>query len=226
MASKNSIKPNLENAFYHAYNRGVEKRLIFQDDQDHKVFLSYLKEYLSPPPDPEKLLKSITFKDTVFKGIPRQPKNFHKRLELLSYCLMPNHFHLLVKQVAKTSMESFIHSLLLRYSMYFNKKYDRVGPLFQGRFKGVLIDNDSYLLHLTRYIHLNPSEYVKDLSAAYSSYAEYLGLRNTLWVKPDFILNFFNKTTLPEFIKVNSYRNFVENYEADSEALLGNAILE
>src|SRR3972149_1117232 len=126
----------------------------------------------------------------------RKFKTFHKSLELLSYCLMPNHFHLLVKQVAKTSMESFIHSLLLRYSMYFNKKYDRVGPLFQGRFKGVLIDNDSYLLHLTRYIHLNPSEYVKDLSAAYSSYAEYLGLRNTLWVKTDFLFNFFNKNNL------------------------------
>ena len=226
MASKNSIKPNLENAFYHAYNRGVEKRLIFQDDQDHKVFLSYLKEYLSPPPDPEKLLKSITFKDTVFKGIPRQPKNYYNKIDLLAFCLMPNHFHLLIKQHSNNAIENFMRSLATRYSLYFNKKYDRVGSLFQDHYKASLIIEDPYLLHLTRYIHLNPSEFTNDLRNAYSSYANFLGLRKASWVKPDTILSFFNKKILPELKKINTYKDFVESYKKNSATILGELTLE
>lgn len=226
MASKNSVKPDVEGAYYHAYNRGVEKRRIFENTQDYKVFLKYLKEYLSPPSLKDDVKRKFTVKDTVFKGVPRQPNNYYKEIELISFCLMPNHFHFLIRQNNKGTMKKFLHSLLLRYSMYFNRKYSRVGPLFQGRYKAVLISKDPYLLHLSRYIHLNPLEYTKDITKAYSSYTDYLGLRNTLWVKPDMILSFFSQAKLPELEKVNTYKDFVEKYKKDGVKILGELTLE
>lgn len=216
MASKNSIKLDIKGGFYHVYNRGVEKRIIFEDEMDYKVFLGYLKEYLSPEVDKNKFVHIITVKDTVFNGVPRQPNNYHKKVDLLAYCLMPNHFHLLIKQLEKGGMKNFIHSLLLRYSRYFNQKYKRVGPLFQGRYKAVLIDNDSYLLHLSRYIHLNPSEYVSNLTQAYSSYSDYLGLRSISWVNTGIILAYFNQVKSLDFKGVNKYIDFVEKFKNKS----------
>lgn len=226
MPGRNIIKIYVENGHYHVYNRGVEKRIIFKDKQDYKVFLSYLKEYLSPPPNPENKKKNFTLKGSTFKGVPRQRKNYFKDIELLTYCLMPNHIHLLIKQKTKGLMKNFMQSLSTRYSMYFNKKYDRVGSLFQGVYKAVLITEEPYLLHLSRYIHQNPSEYKKDLTKAYSSYSEYLGLRKTKWIKPDMILSFFNQAKLPEIDKVNTYKDFVHSYKIDSSKVLGELILE
>ena len=134
---------------------------------------------------------------------------------------MPNHFHLLIKQTSDRAIEGFMRSLLTRYSVYFNKRYNRVGSLFQGPYKAVIIDNESYLLHLSRYIHLNPSEYTKNLLDTYSSYPEYLGKRNTVWVKPNTILSFFNQSTKDFNRSVTTYQKFVENLEIDSDNLLG-----
>ena len=99
MPRKNSLKTYIKDGYYHIYNRGVEKRIIFEDEQDYKVFLSYLKYSLLPPPKPEDIKTIFTLQGLPFKGIPRMPKNFQGKMELLAYCLMPNHFHLLVKQV-------------------------------------------------------------------------------------------------------------------------------
>lgn len=207
MPAKNSIKYYIENGYYHVYNRGVEKRIIFKEDIDYKVFLSFLKEYLSPKTD---LIYNFEAKqgDSLYKK--NRHKNYFGKIELLSYALLPNHFHFLIKQLLKDSMEKFMRSLATRYSMYFNKKYKRIGSLFQSNYKAVQILDDSYLLHLSRYIHLNPLEYIKDISKAYSSYADYLGLKNTKWIKPEFVLSYFNSKVSTDFKKVNTYRNFVE----------------
>ena len=226
MPQRNSIKTYVKNGFYHIYNRGVEKRIIFKNTQDYKVFLKYLKECLSLPQNKEKLNTIFTLKGASFKGVPRQPKNYYKNIFLEAYCLMPNHFHLLIKQLDQKSIEGFMRSLATRYSMYFNKKYNRVGKLFQGRYKAVLITDDSYLLHLSRYIHLNPLECTDNLVGAYSSYADYLGLRKTKWIKPKIILNYFNYKLAPEFKKFNSYKGFVEKYKVDSADILGRLTLE
>lgn len=226
MPRKNSIKIYVKDGHYHIYNRGVEKRKIFQDEQDYKVFLNYLKEYLSPPPDPTKLKKTFTLQGSTFKGMPRQPKNYSTEIELLAFCLMPNHFHLLVKQSSSDAIKRFLKSVSTRYSMYFNKKYDRVGGLFQGIYKGILVNEESYLLHLSRYIHLNPSEYTKDLESAYSSYSHYLGKTKSDWVKPDMILSYFDQAT-KDFLKgSNTYKKFVENYKKDSAEILGKLTLD
>ena len=139
---------------------------------------------------------------------------------------MPNHFHFLVKKKNIDSMQKFIRSLLTRYSMYFNKKYERVGSLFQGPYKAVLVSKDEYLLHLSRYIHLNPNEYTNNLIEAYSSYAEYLGKRKTKWIKPKIVLSFFSQAKLPYLEKLNTYKNFVEGCKRDSKLTLGELVLD
>ena len=226
MPQKNSIKTYVKDGYYHIYNRGVEKRTIFEDEMDYKVFLKYLKEYLSQPPKADDLKITFTLQGASFKGIKRQPKNYFTKIELLAYCLMSNHFHLLIRQTDQKLIERFMRSLATRYSMYFNKKYDRIGKLFQGHYKAVLITEDTYLLHLSRYIHLNPLEYTNNLIEAYSSYADYLELRKTAWVKSNLILNYFNQKLAPEFKKFNSYKDFVEKNKKDPAEELGKLILD
>lgn len=121
-----------------------------------------------------------------------------------------------------------MQSLATRYSMYFNKKYSRVGTLFQGIYKAILVSEESYLLHLTRYIHRNPLKHTKNLHNAYSSYGEFLGIRKTAWVKPAEILSFFSndKTKLSLIKKINSYKSFVEDQDISSENYLGKLVLE
>lgn len=213
MPSKNSIKVYSENCFYHIYNRGVEKRLIFQDSQDYAVFLSYLKTYLLPKDEKgmrQRLsdpLTSYKEKEKILKELILN--NFHGEITLLAYCLMPNHFHLLVKQRGANSIDKFMNSLSTRYTMYFNRKYERVGALYQDVYKAVLIESDEQLLYLTSYIHQNPLASQGDALRAYfsqpSSYPEYLGQRKSEWVHPEEILVYFSQTN-PKF----SYQFFVE----------------
>ena len=161
MPSKNIIKTYLENGYYHIYNRGVEKRKIFLDEQDYRVFLSYLKLYLSSKEESVNEIKNndlkIENKEKTISEIYTL-NNFFGKIELISFVLMPNHFHFELKQKSKKEIESFMRSLITKYSKYFNRKYDRVGPLFQGRYKAILIKSTEYLLHLSRYIHCNPIE--------------------------------------------------------------------
>jgi putative transposase len=225
MPARNSRKIYSDGGIYHVYNRGVEKRTIFEDEQDFKVFLKNLKEYLSPTSETE-TKTTFLVRNKSYTGVKRRPKNYYGQLELLAYCLIPNHFHLIVKVGKGDTLKKFMQSLSTRYSMYFNKKYQRVGSLFQDRYKAILVQEEVYLLHLSRYIHLNPAEYSSNISDAYSSYGEYLGLRKTDWIKPDVILSYFNQEVLPDFKKINSYKKFVEEYPAKSEEVLNEIILE
>lgn len=221
--AKNSIKLYLANSYYHIYNRGVEKRKIFLDDEDYKVFLSYLKIYLEPPKEQEKTEFKIN--NTMFRGLKRPLNNFNDQIELIAYCLMPNHFHLLIYQKAEKAMEFFMRSLGTKYSQYFNKKYDRVGYLFQGTYKAVLVEKDPYLLHLSRYIHLNPSKETS-LKDAYSSYGDFLGIRKTVWIKSQKILGYFESVQKTSIKDVHSYQSFVEDYAQDSKDVLGDLAID
>lgn len=215
MAAKNSIKQYLPNSYYHLYNRGVEKRSIFLDKQDYKVFLSYMKEYLTFKDVDnlrEKLSKvetSYEEKDQILKKI--KLNNFFGEITLLCYCLMENHFHLLIKQLSEYSIDKFMNSICLRYSMYFNRKYERVGKLFQGVYKAVRVETDEQLLQLTRYIHLNPLgnntsniNLETILLSQPSSYPNFTGMVNQSWLNPSDILSRFNKNS-PQ----DDYKNFV-----------------
>ena len=228
MPEKNSIKRYVEGGYYHIYNRGVNKRSIFKKKQDYKVFLNELKAALTPLPNPNDLKVTVTLQGGSFKGIPRQPKNFHEEITLLAYCLMPNHFHLLIKQLTRDSMQSFMRSISTRYSMYFNKSNNRLGPLFQGVYKAVLVEHNHQFLHLTRYIHQNPLKFweksLKDYP--YSSYAEYLGLRHTHWIKEKEILSFFKQRRREKTIDFSSYEAFVERQDETTKKVLTGLTLD
>ncbi|EKE00471.1 MAG: Transposase, partial [uncultured bacterium] len=139
MPSKNRLKTNSENSYYHVYNRGVEKRAIFQDRQDYNVFLKYLGEYLLPKNE-IKLMDLLSDPNTHYSDKDRLLKlirlnNFSEKIDMLSYCLMPNHFHFFIKQISLRSMHKFMQSIGTRYTMYFNRKYKRVGFLYQDIYK-------------------------------------------------------------------------------------------
>ena len=212
---KNIYREFQEGAYYHIYNRGVDKRIIFLDEQDYKVFLNNLKIYLINKEDKPINKIPFTLKGTTFQGVPHQLKDYHNKIELICYCLMPNHFHLLIKQSEQTVISEFMKSLTVKYSMYFNNKYKRSGQLFQSRYKAIRIGDEGYLLHLSRYIHLNPIAYTNNLIDTYSSYGEYLGLKKTKWINSEIILEYFKQSLnedlgIPKAIKYDTYKDFVE----------------
>ena len=223
MPAKNVLKIYAENTYYHIYNRGVENRDIFMDARDYKVFLHFLKRYLTPPPlDPSKIK-------------PRFRADIFDQIHLVAYCLMPNHFHLMIKQFTKEAIVLLMRALGNSYVYYFNKRHQRTGPLFQGRYKAVIVDTEPYLLHLTRYIHLNSlnkdgplarTDPVRLAEYPYSSYGDYSGRGETKWIHPEEILTFFKtaqRTNLKDFL---SYQSFVEDYKEDSREILGTLVID
>ena len=199
MPAKNIVKEYRENSYYHLYNRGVAKQDIYLDEQDYKTFLFYLKLYLSSP----------NLQGETLKVAPsRQPRNFNGQLKILAYCLMSNHFHLLVFQKDSDRINFFMRSIATKYSMYFNRKYKRVGTIFQGAYKAVLIESEPQLVYLSKYIHRNPKQILPTgfhlEGYKYSSYDNYLGLFKQDWVITQDILNYFSLTGK------RSYQNFVE----------------
>lgn len=141
--------------WYHCYNRGVDKRKIFEDTRDYDRFLLGLFVGNSEIPVHISNLRSSklreTFKDgSLERGAPL--------VEIGAYCLMPNHFHLLIRETMESGIAKFMQKLCTGYTMYFNTKHERTGALFAGTFKSKHVLNDKYLKHLVSYIHLNPAE--------------------------------------------------------------------
>ena len=124
---------------YHLYNRGVAKQPIFYDVNDYRRFVQYL---------------------TKLKQNRENPDLEDVHIEV--YCLMPNHFHLLIRQCVGTGIQSYLQRFLTAYSMYFNYKYDRVGPLYQGRTKAKWVHDETYFKEISRYIHRNPIKLFSD----------------------------------------------------------------
>ena len=228
MPSRNSIKQYLEGGYYHIYNRGVEKRLIFLERQDYFIFLNYLKEYLLPK-DEEGLRKQLSNPNTPYKEKDKILKllrlnNFSGEITLLAYCLMPNHFHFFIRQKSALSIDKFMQSLCTRYTMYFNRKYKRVGSLFQAVYKAVLVTHEEQFLHLSRYIHKQALALQGETLQGWRekqpcSFVEYLGLRSTSWIQPQEVTNYFSKTN-----PTLSYKNFV--FEQDDYGIIQTLILE
>ena len=214
MPGKNTLKTYKEKSYYHIYNRGVAKGRIFFDSHYFQIFLYYLKIYLLP--------KDLQGGETLKVSPSRQLKNHSGKIKLLAYCLLPNHFHLLVYQSDATAINFFMRSLATKYSMYFNRKYHRVGPLFQGVYKAIEIEDDNLLIYLSKYIHRNPLPTRRDLEGyKYSSYINYLGLINQIWVDKSVILDYF-----PSKNRVLSYKEFTEETDEKQMTLIKNLVLE
>jgi putative transposase len=192
MPARNVTKQYEEDSYYHVYNRGVEKREIFLDDEDYKMFLAFLKRHLS--------------RQRETNNRNKQYESYAGRLELLAYCLMPNHYHLLFYLNNDTkAISELMRKVAGTYTYYFNRKYNRVGYLFQGTYKASKVDNDSYLLHITRYIHRNPKDYY---TWPYSSLQYYIGDWKSDWVIPDRIYRLYDWGT---------YESFLNEYEPSPE---------
>ncbi len=177
--------------YYHVFNRGVEKRKVFLKDNDYKRFSETMEHCLK---NAGQITRKSLRKNTQLALAP---------VDVVAYCLMSNHFHLLVKQNSENGISTFFSRLSNSYTKYFNTKYDRVGPLFQGPFKTVNIETDSQLLHLSRYIHLNPvvSGITDDPRAfQWSSYKDYIS-DNETFIKPEIVLgNFISREDYQQFV--------------------------
>lgn len=202
--------------FYHVYNRGTEKRNVFMSRADRDRFLSLL--YFANQDEPADLkLQGSTLLEIVSErgGVPL--------VEIVAYCLMPNHFHLLIRELDEGGISKFMQKLTTGYTMYFNKRHERNGSLFQGRFKATHVADDRYLRYLISYIHLNPIKLIepkwKEVGIAdrtraekflksyvHSSYLDYLGEK-----RPEEMV--LTREVLPEYFSSGAdFESFVTEW--------------
>lgn len=194
MPSRNVLKIDIADSYYHVYARGASRQEIFLESADYYMFLSLFRRYLS----------AEDVKDSAGMSYAK----LYDDIQLLSYCLMPNHFHLLLYQVNEGAMQRLMRGVMTAYSRYFNKKYDRSGGLFETRYKASRISSDTYLMHITRYIHLNPKEWRE---YPYSSLRFYLQAHDEDWVDEQPIVALFPSR--------ESYGDFVAEYEGIKDTL-------
>lgn len=191
--------------YYHIYNRGVDKRNIFIDNKDYIRFLISLNEFNQPEPiDSLYRLAQIKKQETVASKalrLNRSALDATLLANVVCYCLLPNHYHLILKQFTKNGISKLMQKLGQGYTMYFNNKYNRSGSLFQGTFKTSNIKSDAQLLQLSCYIHGNPQ--IHKIGRAdnwpWSSYLDFLGKRAGR-------LN-DKKSILSQFENINGYKN-------------------
>lgn len=170
MATKpRSFDPNF---YYHVYNCGVEKRQTFLNERDYQRFLGAVEYYLH-----DQGISYIQFQDLNEKAkkLYRQlnPEGLETlRVRVIAFCIMPNHFHFLIKPAKAGGLPRFVSDITNSYTKYFNIKNKRVGNLFQGTFKAKPITSEASLLQVSRYIHLNPEN---PDTYPYSSYHDWLG---------------------------------------------------
>lgn len=157
---------------YHIYSKSIAKYCIFRSENDFQRIKDTLRYYLNLE-TPCKYSSFNQLSDEFRQSVSLGTK---KRTELIAYCIMPTHIHLVLKQLLDNGITDYMGTVLKSYSKYFNKKYERKGPLWENRFKNILIESDEQLLHLTRYLHLNPvSAGIADSPEQWehSSYNEY-----------------------------------------------------
>lgn len=175
----------IQGGFYHVFNRGNHKQDIFLGPKDYKRYLDKVREY----------------------------KKEHS-FTVITYCLMPNHIHLLLRQNGPEPLSVFIQKLHTSYSKYFNTKYEQVGHVFQDRFKAKVVDRDEYLMHLSRYIHLNPLKLTSKLPAyKWSSYPAYIDNIDDEITDTKFILSLFKRKNQTVEDAKREYKLFVRSQE-------------
>ena len=178
--------------YYHLYNRGVNQQPIFLQHRNWGFFIKRLRHYCQP-----------------------------ELIDIIAYCLMPNHYHLLVYLRIDELSEKVMQPFGVSYTKAINRQEKRVGPLFQGPFKARHVDREAYLLHLSRYIHLNPVAAGLVESPAewpYSSYHDYIGIRHGTLPQPDIILAQFDSAT--------EYQHFVEGVDDRGLESIGHLLID
>lgn len=200
-------QPLVTSHIYHVVNRGIADQKIFLGERYFARALDTFRYYQnsSPPLRYSYFIRLPRYRREEILGDLAKTKDF--LVEILAYCFMPNHIHLLLKQTKDKGVSVFMSNVSNSYTRYFNTKRKRVGPIFQGKFKAVLIKTDDQLMHVSRYIHLNPysAGIVKRLDRLpaypYSSFSEYLGSKLGEFCERNTILSNFKDT--------DSYKRFV-----------------
>lgn len=187
MPGRNTLKLDIPDSYYHVYGRGNNRRKIFRDQQDFYYFISLFERHLSINERQDKSGRSYP--------------HLRGQIELLCYCLMSNHFHILLYQVEQGAMSRLMRAIMTSYGCYYNKKYKSSGPIFESRYKASLITNDEYLMHISRYIHLNPGDWQ---AYPYSSIHAYFGVGRPEWLSPEKVIDLFGSTPV--------YADFLDDY--------------
>jgi putative transposase len=191
-----------EGYIYHIFTKSIAGYKVFRDPSDYKRFIETVRFYqYSTPPAKFSVYLRLKNKDKFFKAyLEDRPR----LVDILAYCVMPTHVHLLLTQINKDGISNFMKCVLDSYTRYFNTRTQRKGPLWQSRFKSVVVEKEEQFMHLTRYIHLNPTtdQLVKcPEDWEFSSYREYLGKGK------ERLCNFEQYYEIPSA----QYRQFVEN---------------
>jgi len=192
MPKRNTRKVYGTDQYYHVYNRGVNRQDIFLEPEDRFYFLSLFKRHLSAEPE--------------IDSHGRPFAKYDNEVKLVAFCLMPNHFHLLFYLLEPDGIIHIMRSVMTSYTMYFNKKYQRTGGLYEGVFLASRISNDGYLWHVSRYIHLNPMDIGADFRQyPYSSIDYFVGNKNASWLHPEKLVKGIEEKS--------QYLEFVADYE-------------
>lgn len=184
------LTPFFANGYYHIFNRGNNRQPIFYERENYLYFLRQLRKYF-----------------------------ILDKVEIVAYCLMPNHYHLLVC-LKSDNFATLVQPFALSYAKAINKRFNRTGSLFEGPFKSILVDKNEYLLHLSRYIHVNPVIAGLAHRAAdweFSSFREYVGLRNDPLVRQEIVMNQFDTET---------YQQFVDEYQPMHNKQISHLLLD
>jgi len=199
--------------YYHIFNRGVDKREIFSDNNDLARFFQSMSEFNTKEP-----IGSIfenSFRDSALGGRAAKSK---KLVNFICFCLNPNHYHFVLEQVADNGIQKFMHRLGGGYTWYFNNKNKRNGVLFQGKYKSVHIGTNEYLLHMSAYVNLNNKVHQLGGSAAkltMSSWKEYFKNDKEGFCNKEIILRQFNGTEEYKNFAGDSLRSIREKKEME-----------
>jgi putative transposase len=204
--------------YYHILNRGNNKQVIFLDDYDWSRFLFLILYFQSPVVLDHVSRQAFNFVKNKNFNISEQDQTeiVKKRLvELVNFALMPNHFHLTVRQVKENGIAQYMQRVLCAYTKYFNTKYKKSGHLFQGPYKAVHVENNNQLLYLSAYIHRNPREIKKwknkEQDYPWSSYQDYV--KENRWgqlIQQDIILEqFCDKKDYEKFLQTSTAKDTV-----------------
>lgn len=192
-----------EGEFYHIYNRGTDRRDIFSDEDDYLRFLESMVQFNNLEPIGSIFENSFRQKQKQL-GSPASKKKMERLVNIVAYCLNPNHYHFVLEQVTEKGIEKFMQRLGTGYTKFFNNRYARTGVLFQGKFKAIHIDSNPYLLHVSAYVNLNNRVHRLGGSDFRSSWTEYTtGLGQPGMCEKEVVLGQFRK---PE-----EYAAFAEN---------------